>query len=529
MKPSLSLIIPAYEESRRLPTTLEKATRALAEITSEAEVIVVDDGSRDATAQVAASFEGEVPVRVVRFEANRGKGAAVSRGVREARHALVGFTDADCPYDLSALRPMLAAMSEGRADVAIGARDLAGSEINRGYGIARYVTGRSFSLLTWLAIGLPFRDSQCGLKAFRADVAKELFALRTIDGFGFDFEVLAAAVAAGHRVERFPVQLTHNDDSRIRLVADSAQMAADLLRVRRNFRRGAYERLASAAQAVPCPLCGEEEFSPRAANHGFRMVECLGCGLWYLNPMPTSETLSALYGATYYESDASLQEGYEDYEHGANDFRETFARRLSLVEPGRRILDVGAGFGYLLDAARGRFDERWGLEMSDTAASRIAPDHRRLVGSFDSADLPEGYFDVVSMQDCLEHLPDPRAALRRVRTLLRPGGTFLATTPNVGSWLRHVQGRNWVSLKFPEHVALYSEKTLRRVLEETGFQVEQMAPAGQYARVDFLVSRALRGYPAIGRGLSRAVRAVGGQGRRFYVPSGSITVAATSV
>ena len=193
-----------------------------------------------------------------------------------------------------------------------------------------------------------------------------------------------------------------------------------------------------------------------------------------------------------------------------------------------RLLDVGAGFGYLADAGRGLFHERWALEMNGGAAEHIAADHRAIIGSFDASDLPANYFDVVSMQDCLEHLPDPKRALERVRTLLRPGGAFLATTPDVGSWLQKAQGRNWVSLKFPEHVVLYSERTLRRALEDAGFHVQRIEPAGQYARLDFLASRALRGHPRSGRLASKGLRAVGGAARRMYVPSGSLTVVATA-
>ena len=470
-------------------------------------------------------------MRVVRLDVNRGKGFAVARGVSAARFPLVAFTDADCPYDLSSLAPMLAALDEGRADVAIGARDLPGSEINHGYGWLRYASGKTFSFLTWLAVGLPFRDSQCGLKVFRADVARDLFALRTVDGFGFDFEVLAAAVANGLRVERFPVSLTHDDDSRVRLVADSARMAADLWRVRRNLGRGAYDFVSAAAEARPCPLCGAEEFSPRAAKAGFRMVECSDCRLWYLNPMPTAGTLESLYGGSYYENDAATSQGYADYGAMAEDFRETFRRRLELVHAhvgAGRLLDVGAGFGFLADAATPRFRERWVVEMSDAAARKVDPAHRVVVGRFESLDLPTGYFDVVSMQDCLEHLPEPHVALRKIRSLLRPGGAFLAVTPDVRSWVARVQRRNWVSLKFPEHVVLYSEATLRRALAEAGLRVECIVPAGQYARLDFLAARVASGYPRVAAALSTWAHRLGGGRRRVYVPSGSLAVVATA-
>jgi SAM-dependent methyltransferase len=472
-----------------------------------------------------------VPLRVLRLGRNRGKGVAVAAGIAVARHPLVAFTDADSPYDLGSLVPMLAALASGRCDVAIGARDLPGSQVNRGYGALRYLSGQTFSLMTWLAIGLPFRDSQCGLKAFRTDAARRLFAMRTVDGFGFDFELLAAAVANGLTVERFPVQLTHDDDSRIALLRDSLRMTRDLLHVRRNLKRDAYRFPALPADVTPCPLCAAVEFEPRVAHEGFRMVECRACGLWYLNPMPTRAALAALYGDAYYASDDACGAGYADYDAMADDHRDTFRRRLDLVarHVGQgRLLDVGAGYGYLADAAAPTFRERWVVELSDAAARRVSPSHKVVVGDIESVDLPQRYFDVVSLQDCFEHLPDPAAALARIRAVLRPGGALLAVTPNAHSWLARVQGNNWVSLKFPEHVILYSRGTLRRVLEANGFAVESMTAAGQYARLDFLAERVAKRQPQLGRALARATRRFGGHERRVYVPSGSVAVVATA-
>jgi len=145
---ALSLIVPAFEEAERLPATLRHAAEALPRLASESEIIVVDDGSRDATASVAERFASPVALRVIRLPENRGKGAAVAAGIAAARHPYVAFTDADCPYDLEQLRPMLAALVDGTADVAIGARELEESEINRGYGALRLLSGRTLSVLT---------------------------------------------------------------------------------------------------------------------------------------------------------------------------------------------------------------------------------------------------------------------------------------------------------------------------------------------------------------------------------------------
>lgn len=236
----LTLVVPARDEETRLPLTLAEASRKLPGLARRTEIVVVDDGSLDGTSRVAAGFSSAVPVRVVRLPQNRGKGAAVHAGIEAATCPYVAFTDADCPYDLFALRPMLEVLEARRADVAIGARDLAESSVSRSYGAIRRVSGRALSILTRVVIGLPFRDSQCGLKCFRADTARALFAVRTIDRFGFDFEILAAALDNGLRIERFPVELSHHDDSRVEVLRDGMEMIRQLRQVRRRLRSGGY-------------------------------------------------------------------------------------------------------------------------------------------------------------------------------------------------------------------------------------------------------------------------------------------------
>jgi SAM-dependent methyltransferase len=304
--------------------------------------------------------------------------------------------------------------------------------------------------------------------------------------------------------------------------------------VRRNLKLGAYRlppeaEAADAAGERSCPLCGRNDFTPRVAQGGFRMVECGGCKLWYLNPMPAHATLERLYGEAYFSGEAARL-GYADYQAMAEDCRDTFRRRLTLVDRhvgAGRLLDVGAGFGYLADAAAPTFAERWVVELSEQAARRVSGAHRVVVGDWETVDVPRGYFDVVSLQDCLEHLPEPLAALEKIRSVLRPGGAVLAVTPNVRSWLARLQRRSWVSLKFPEHVVLYSDLTLRKALEAAGFRVETMVPAGQYARLDFLAARLTPGLPRFAARLEDLVRRAGGDRRRVYVPSGSIAAVAT--
>ncbi len=556
----LTLVVPAKDEVVRLPPTLEAASRVLPGLALASEIVVVDDGSRDGTAALAARFAGAVPIRVVRLERNRGKGAAVAAGIAAARHPFVAFTDADCPYDLSALRPMLEALAGRTADVAIGARDLVESGVSRGYGPLRRLSGKMLSGLTRAVIGLPMRDSQCGLKAFRTETARSLFAVRTIDGFGFDFELLAAALANGLVVERFPVRLSHDDDSRVDVLRDGLAMFRQLWLVRAGLRRGDYRlpvarqaadgaveragngaapvggvaarprsETASAAVANECPLCGSSERRPRARRGSFHMVECDECGLWRLDPLPTRAALERFYRDEYYANGAPSETGYGDYAAQADDLRATFAERLDLVAESRgRLLDVGGGFGFLADAAAatGRFPECWVVETSESAAARVAPGHRRVVGWFPDVDLPEAYFDLASLQDSFEHLPDPRATLARLHGVLRPGGRLLVATPNTASLIARLQRGAWVSLKFPEHVLLWSPRPMRRALREAGFEIERIVPAGQWVRLDFLAHRVFSGRPRAGAAAARALRAIGAGGVRAWVPSGSIAVVA---
>jgi SAM-dependent methyltransferase len=228
------------------------------------------------------------------------------------------------------------------------------------------------------------------------------------------------------------VRLTHNDDSRIALVRDSLRMALDLWRVRQRLNAGLYRTVTGEGDARPCPLCGDVDHTPRVAGHGYRMVACASCGLWYLNPMPTAAALARLYEESYFTSAVATTTGYADYAGMADDARDTFRRRLALVDRhvgSGRILDVGAGYGYLAEVAATRFPERWVVERSASAAAHVPPPARVVVGTWEQAEIPERYFDVVSMQDCLEHFPDPLAALAKTRAALRPGGALLAVQP----------------------------------------------------------------------------------------------------
>jgi dolichyl-phosphate beta-glucosyltransferase len=231
----LTVVLPAYQEASRIGASVVAVREALADVAPE--IVVVDDGSTDGTAAAAAA----AGARVVQLEGNRGKGAAVRAGMLAASGRTVAFTDADLAYPPDLLRDLLVAVEDGW-DVAVGSRWHRDSRALARPSLLRRVSSRLFNLLTATVLLGQYRDTQCGCKAFRSDVARLLFGHTRLDGFAFDVEVL-------HLVERYrlsltevPVQVTDGGSSTVRVASAALRMIRDLFRIRRWGSEGAYER-----------------------------------------------------------------------------------------------------------------------------------------------------------------------------------------------------------------------------------------------------------------------------------------------
>ncbi|MEN8159543.1 MAG: dolichyl-phosphate beta-glucosyltransferase [Myxococcota bacterium] len=236
----LSVVVPAFQEAGRLPASLEALIAHAGRRPRPCELIVVDDGSADATADVATQCLAPLGARgrVVRLPANRGKGAAVRRGVEAAHGELVLVTDADLSTPIEDLEHLERAVAEG-ADIAIGSRALGESQVLRHQPRLREWSGRLFNLVVQLFALPGIWDSQCGFKLFRGDVAREVFRRSRSDGFGFDVEVLAVARHLGYRIAEVPVRWRHGGDSRLSLAGGLAAFL-DPPRVRLGLWLGRY-------------------------------------------------------------------------------------------------------------------------------------------------------------------------------------------------------------------------------------------------------------------------------------------------
>jgi dolichyl-phosphate beta-glucosyltransferase len=239
---TLSIVVPVYNEERRLPALLERLDAHADGMLDAAglrllEVIVVDDGSADRTPAILAETKHlSGRLRALKLTAHRGKGAAVQAGMRAAVGERVLMTDVDLSTPLEEVGRLSAELDRG-VDFAMGSRSLPDSRVDVHQPAHRELAGKTFNLLFRLCTGLPWKDTQCGFKLFRIDTARELFGLQRIDGFAFDAELCVNAHRLGLRVAEVPVRWVNNTDTRVTLFGSSLQMAFDLVRVAWRGRR----------------------------------------------------------------------------------------------------------------------------------------------------------------------------------------------------------------------------------------------------------------------------------------------------
>jgi dolichyl-phosphate beta-glucosyltransferase len=250
MLASLSVVIPAYNEAVRLRNTLRAVVDYMQEHAPDGEVIVVDDGSTDETAEIARQLfadAGNLRTSVISYKSNLGKGRAVRLGLLAARGDVALFSDADLSTPITEAPKLVEPIEKGEYDVTFGSRALDRQLIGVHQPWRREQGGRLFNLVVRLATGLPFWDTQCGFKAFRMSVFRPLVEAATVDRFGFDVELLYLAFRAGLNLKEVPVRWDHYEGSKLTLLGDSFKAITEVGLIRQQARRGVYD---SAIRAV---------------------------------------------------------------------------------------------------------------------------------------------------------------------------------------------------------------------------------------------------------------------------------------
>jgi dolichyl-phosphate beta-glucosyltransferase len=240
--PKLSIIIPAYNEECRLPNTLKKITAWMQTITFVVEVLIVENGSRDRTAEIADSYARHFD-NIIVLHSSKGKGAAVREGMLHGKGEYLFICDADLSMPIAEIENFLAPCAAGY-DIVIGSRETPGA---RRYNepFHRHLIGRVFNAIVRVLVVPGFNDTQCGFKLFQREVARDVFRRQTISGWTFDVEVIYLALRYGYRVAEVPINWYFNPDSRISILQDTWQMFYDLVRIRLNGWRRVYDGLSN--------------------------------------------------------------------------------------------------------------------------------------------------------------------------------------------------------------------------------------------------------------------------------------------
>lgn len=235
----ISIVIPAYNEEKRLPDTLKKLLKFVSSKKINAEIIVVDDGSQDKTASVVLALKSS-KIKLIKNTKNMGKGFSVQNGVKNAKGDIILFTDADMSTPIKHLSEFIQYHKAGY-EIVIASRDLVESQVIIPQNPFREISGKIFNLMVRLVTGLPIHDTQCGFKSFTKKAAKLIFPKQTIAGFGFDVEILFIAHNHKLSIKEAAVEWYNATGTKVSFFKDSLRMFAELFKIRLNGLKGIYK------------------------------------------------------------------------------------------------------------------------------------------------------------------------------------------------------------------------------------------------------------------------------------------------
>jgi len=415
----LTLVVPLFNEARRLPVSFERIAAFIGSQPEGSELLLVDDGSADGTADAVAELLGDRPglsARLLR-RPHLGKGATVRAGLEQASTALAGFCDVDLATPLEDFSGLVA-VAGAEGGLVIGSRDLRSSRIVRHESSVRETLGRAYNrAIRGLVVG-GVADTQCGAKVAPTAIWRQILAHCREDGFAWDVEALAVARALGIPVSEIGVTWAHDDDSRVRVLQDGAAMLSSLPRIRRRARAA---RIRPGASATGGGVFDDRNAADLAASDTQH---------WWFRSK--AEFVSSAF------------EG---------------------APAGGYLVDIGAGSGGVTAMLRWPRELKVAVDGNEQLVRDARERHALEAVAADVADvpLPDGSASIVCLLDVIEHLTDPGPALREAGRLLRPGGSLVVTVPAHPSlWS--------VTDEALGHARRYSRATLLKELEATGFE-----------------------------------------------------------
>ncbi len=415
-KIDISIVIPAFNESKRLPTFLNELVESCKKSQKTYEIIVVDDGSCDETAEIASQFQHVFPsLFVYKLGTNRGKGYAVKYGLFKSRGKRCLFMDADGSTPPAEIEKNLFYLDEGY-DIFIGSRVLKDEEQVLKVALHRKAMGIVFNFLVQKILFTKIKDTQCGFKIFKREIIEPLFSRMNIHGFGFDLEILYLAHKMGYKVKEGPVSWRHVKGSKISLFLDSMRMFINIVQVR-NWH---------------CTPINPENLYLGPDEYGF-MFEMENYHWWFIS-------------------------------------RNSFVMHLieSRNKSSPLILDAGSGTGVNLTSSS-KFGSAFGIDISHQAIEFCRKRNlKKLVrGSLEQIGFRARTFDLITCLDVLEHTVDPLRTLGELKSTLKDDGQMIITVPAFKFlWSQHDEALS--------HLRRYAKEDLQLELQEAGMKVEKI-------------------------------------------------------
>lgn len=415
-KIDISIVIPAYNESKKLNGFLQRVISYCGGSSRSCEIIVVDDGSTDNTFEIAESFKPSYPgLDVIRNRKNEGKGYAVKAGMLRARGEIVLFLDADGSVDPDEIGKNTHFILNDGYDIFIGSRVIRGATQTLKVKWYRKAIGAVFNFFVHLFLFKSVKDTQCGFKMFKKSVVKPLFSRSCIKGFGFDIEILYLAHKMGYKIIEWPVSWRHVSGSKVNLFTDSLEMFFNIIQVRN----------------------------------------------WHCTPInPLSENL----GPDEFKYMFNMEQYHWWYVSRTNLVLDLIR---SMSTPSPVILDVGAGTGANL-LEFGKLGKAVGADISERAVEFC---RRRGIkdiycASAESLPFSGGNFDIITCLDVLEHVPDPVKILLELKRVLKDSGRMIIMVPAFKMlWSQHDEASC--------HLRRYDKRSLFDELREAGLKVER--------------------------------------------------------
>ncbi|HXH55683.1 methyltransferase domain-containing protein [Iamia sp.] len=459
---SFGLVVPLFDEEERFPEFGKLLLDFVSDQPPGSELIFVDDGSGDATADLVDAMVADNPHRPVRLvrRPHEGKGAAVAAGLRTSTAADRGFCDLDLSTPLDQLEQVLRAAQRVPA-LAVGSRDLAASRLLRAEGPIREALGRSYNRLLQITITPGVVDTQCGAKVAAAPVWEAVLPHCREAGFAWDAEVIAIAGALGIGVQEIPIDWRHDERSKVNVGRDGLAMVWAIPRI--------WRRARLAAGAADRSRIGAHPPSPAGAAAS----DAGGPAPEIFDEANAEKLMAADRDHWWFRSKAALVS--------------TALRRTATgAEPGEWLVDAGAGSGGVTSLLGWRPDRVVVVEGNHALVSRAHGAHGLLglQGGVDALPVADGSAHVVCLLDVIEHLDDPVAALREAVRALAPGGRLVINVP-AHQWLWSAADESL------GHVRRYDRHLLRRQLATVGLEPTVITHVFSWLVVPVWVTRRL--------------------------------------